>query len=433
MKANHKGVIDRSMIVNECLEALALVLEYNLQDNPTHKHAQRVGEACVLMADRLGLDVKIHQKIYYAGLLHDIGKISVEPKILCKVGHLTSEEYVQVQGHTVKGSRILASLPGLSELALWIRWHHERWDGSGYPDGLSRNDIPLEVQILGIVDCYDSIQTPRTDRPAHTATDAMDFLESRRDSSFNPEVLDLFFDMLEDQSIYTPQARERFEYLKEQDVNIPLSRYTDSYWEGSGMTGLYPILRLFARVIDAKHKYTRGHSTRVSILSKYIAEKMNLPAEDYMKVEVAGLLHDAGKVSVPIEILDKPGSLDEHEWHIIKGHPDYSFNILHKISSLKDIAEIAICHHERCDGHGYPNGLKESEINILSQIIAAADTYDAITSTRSYREAQPPEVAYNLIREVLGTQVSEKVGKILLDTSPKYINALFDMNQTLDE
>ena len=193
------------------------------------------------------------------------------------------------------------------------------------------------------------------------------------------------------------------------------------------MAGLYPVLRLFARVIDAKHQYTKGHSTRVSILAKYLAGKMGLSPDLITTIEVAGLLHDAGKVSVPVEILDKKGPLDDNEWEIIKGHAPHSFEILSKISSLKDIANISGSHHERHDGTGYPKHLEGNEINRLAQIIAISDTYDAITSTRAYRKKKSQEYAYDIIRKGMGTQFNPEIAEILLQTRPKYINALFDI------
>jgi HD-GYP domain-containing protein (c-di-GMP phosphodiesterase class II) len=145
------------------------------------------------------------------------------------------------------------------------------------------------------------------------------------------------------------------------------------------------------------------------------------------KVEIAGLLHDAGKVSIPNEILDKDGKPDDVEWNYIRGHPVHSFDILSKISSLQDIAEIAHHHHERLDGSGYPGNLSGNTIHLLSQIIAVADTYDAITSTRTYRMGRSPEDAYDVIRQDLGSKFNKEVGMALLTTPPKYIAALFDM------
>ncbi len=415
------------MIINECLEALALVLEFDTRDFPDHQHGRRVGEGCVLIGEKLGLDAATLQRLYYAGLLHDIGKISVDPRLLAKRGRLTEEEFAVVKQHTVHGSRIVATLPGLSQLALMVRWHHEWWDGSGYPDGLAGAEIPLEVRVLGTIDCFDSLQTPRIDRERHPPQRAFEIVEEERGTHFDPDILDLVEEMVCERTLVPGSSSAEFLSLKEKYLDRPIATYESEGVGGSTMASLYPILRLFARVIDAKHRYTRGHSTRVSILSKYLAERIGLSPEEVVKAEVAGLLHDAGKISVPTDILDKPGRPDEREWQIIQGHPDHSFEILSSISWLRDIASISASHHERFDGSGYPRHLAHEDIGRLAQIVAISDTYDAITSTRSYREAQPAEAAYRVIREGSGTQFDPVVAQALLDTPPKYVAALFDI------
>jgi HD-GYP domain-containing protein (c-di-GMP phosphodiesterase class II) len=324
-------------------------------------------------------------------------------------------------------------MPGLNQLALWVRWHHEWWNGTGYPDGLKDNEIPKEVQIISAIDCFDSLQTPRLDRPRHSPEAAYEIIKKEKGTHFNPDIVDLIFEMVREKTLVPGESSGKFLELKEQYINIPLADFDDKYLEGSSMASLYPILRLFARVIDAKHRYTRGHSTRVSILSKYIAEKMRLSSEDIIKVEVAALLHDAGKVSVSNDILDKPGRPNDDEWASIQGHPENSYSILSRISSLGDIAKISAAHHERYDGTGYPHGKKANDINVLSHIISLADTYDAITSTRAYRKGQTPEFAFNIIRENLGTQFHPEIGSLFLETEPKYIKALFDMYEVSDE
>jgi len=424
---------DNSMIINECLEALALVLEYNNRDFPDHQHGRRVGEGCVLIGEKLGLPQKKLQQMYYGGLLHDIGKISIDPKLLAKKQRLTDKEYDIIKMHTVYGSRILSTLPGLEELALMVRWHHEWWDGTGYPDGLKEEEIPIEVRILCAIDCFDSLQTPRIDRDRLLPEDAYKIIEEEGKRHFGPQILNLVQEMIMEQTLIPGKSSDRFLSLKEKYIDLPIQRSSESdELESSNIAGLYPILRLFARVIDAKHQYTKGHSTRVSILSKYLAGKMGLSPDSITNVEVAGLLHDAGKVSVPTEILDKPGPPDDNEWKIIKSHAPHSYEILSKISSLKNIANISASHHEKYDGTGYPKHLEGDEINRLAQIIAISDTYDAITSTRAYRKRQSQEFAYNIIRKGIGTQFNPEIAEILLNTRPKYIKALFDMYEASD-
>jgi HD-GYP domain-containing protein (c-di-GMP phosphodiesterase class II) len=425
MSKNEIGT--ESKILNECLEAMGVVLEYDIRDYPSHQHAMRVGECCVLIGDKIGLPSKTLQKLYYAGLLHDIGKIGIDIALLSKREKLTDGEFAVIRQHSAYGSRIIASLPELKDLSLWIRWHHERWDGSGYPDGLCRNEIPLEVQILSVIDCFDSLQTPRLDRDRLSMDDAFSIVEKQTGTFFNPEITGLVMDMISEKSFTPGKPSEKFLELKAKYVDTPMLEIHDRSWEGYGMAGFYHILRLFARVIDAKHSYTAGHSTRVAILSKYLAERLSLPPEEVSRIEIAGLLHDAGKVSVPREILDKISYPDSDEWNFIRNHPVHSYSILNSIGALSDIALIAAHPHERIDGSGYPKSLRGDEISLAAQIIAVADTYDAITSTRTYRQGRPPEKAYEIIRTSLDSKFNREVGMALLDTPPKYIRALFDM------
>ncbi len=416
-----------STVLNECLEAMAVVLEYDIKDYPSHQHAVRVGEGCVLIGDKIGLAPDKLQKLYYAGLLHDIGKIAIDMRLLSKKDPLLDEEFEVIKKHAVYGSRIMSALPELKDLSLWIRWHHERWDGSGYPDGLTRDEIPVEVQVLSAIDCLDSLQTPRLDRDRLSPEEAYKVIEQETGTHFNPDIMKLVLEMVGEQTLVPGKSSERFLDLKRKYLESPLLIVADAGQDGYGMAGLYHILRLFARVIDAKHRYTAGHSTRVAILAKYLADRMDLSVEERIMVEIAGLLHDAGKIGIPTEILDKEGMLTGDDWSYIREHPTQSFRILNTISAFSDIAIVAAHHHERLDGSGYPSSLRGDEINRLSQIIAIADTYDAVTSTRTYRKGQTPPQAYEIIRDGLGVKFNREVGTILLETPHRHISALFDM------
>ncbi|OHD65482.1 MAG: hypothetical protein A2176_13185 [Spirochaetes bacterium RBG_13_51_14] len=418
-----------AMVLNECLESLGLVLEYNLKDYPLHQHAVRVGEGCALLGYKMGFDEKVLQHLYFAGLLHDVGKISIPLDILNKRESLTAEEFEIVKKHSVHGSRIIISLPELDKLAFWIRWHHECWDGSGYPDGLVKDEIPMEIQVLSAIDCFDSLQTPRMDRDAHTPDEAMNIIRQYSGTHFNPDIIDLIFEMHREQTLVPGKSSRQFLEIKDKYLNVPLVGNERDYRQYYGITGLYPVLRLFARVIDAKHHYTSGHSIRVSILSKYMAEQMGFPIDDLIKIEIAGLMHDAGKISIPVEVLDKKGPPTEEEWISIKKHPIHSSELIKNISLFDEISHIVYYHHVWVDGRGYPDIKPGESITVLSQIIAVADAFDAITTERAYSRAENTETAYRIIKEGLGSQFHYEAGETLINISPKYIKALFDMHE----
>ncbi len=420
--------ITRNLLLSQCLEALGLVLEYDLNDNSSHQHAIRVGEMCSIIAEKIGLPPHKIQQLYYAGLIHDIGKIAVGTNILTQKRKLTDEEFRIVQMHSIIGGKIAASLPELSDISFWIRWHHEKWDGTGYPDRLIGGEIPIEVQILSAIDCFDSLQTPRLDRDRLSQDESEKVMMEQRGTSFNPVIVDMISDMIRKNEFVPGTSSDKFLEIRKKYIDRDYPNGADDYWAGIGMAGMYPILRLFARVIDAKHGYTQGHSTRVSILSKYIAKKAGFSTDDIVKVEVAGLLHDAGKISIPKEILDKTNTPDFNEWEMIRNHPQHSYNILKNIHLMHEIADITRQHHERLDGSGYPNGYGEGKIGLLAQIIAVSDSFDAMTSDRAYREMCHVEEAYREIANGAGRIYNKEFSNILTGTPPYYINALFNMN-----
>ncbi|MEW5911569.1 MAG: HD domain-containing phosphohydrolase [Thermodesulfobacteriota bacterium] len=147
------------------------------------------------------------------------------------------------------------------------------------------------------------------------------------------------------------------------------------------------IIRAMASLVEMRDPYTAGHQHRVAILAKTIAEEMGLPEEGIATVEVAGTIHDLGKISVPAEILVKPGRLNELEFGLIKYHPQGTSDILKDIKFPWPIAQVALQHHERMDGSGYPQGLRGEEIALEARILAVADVVEAMASHRPYRAA----------------------------------------------
>ena len=137
--------------------------------------------------------------------------------------------------------------------------------------------------------------------------------------------------------------------------------------------------------VEAKDSYTRGHSDRVSEYSVLIGEKLGLPAEQIKTLRIGGLFHDIGKIGIPDSILLKPAKLTDEEYSQIKNHPSIGAHILGSAAIFQDIIPIVKHHHERYDGNGYPSKLKGEEIPYLARIAAVADTFDAMTSRRSYR------------------------------------------------
>ncbi len=169
------------------------------------------------------------------------------------------------------------------------------------------------------------------------------------------------------------------------------------------------MIEAFAKTIDMKDKYTNGHSTRVAEYTARLTQELGYDQETVEKYYNIALLHDIGKIAIPPEVLNKPGKLTDEEFKIIKSHSFQGYRVLKDISIMPELAVGAGAHHERPDGKGYPKGLKGDEIPRVAQIIAVADTFDAMYSDRPYRKRMNFEKAVSIIKEVSGTQLESDV------------------------
>ena len=152
-------------------------------------------------------------------------------------------------------------------------------------------------------------------------------------------------------------------------------------------TIFHSIIIIVEITVERKDAYTAGHQRRVSDLARTIANEMGLPKEKVEGIRLAGVIHDLGKISIPAEILSKPGRITDLEFALIKTHPQVGYDILKTIVFPWPIAEIVLQHHERLNGSGYPLGLKKKDISLESKILAIVDVVEAMASHRPYRPA----------------------------------------------
>ncbi len=174
-------------------------------------------------------------------------------------------------------------------------------------------------------------------------------------------------------------------------------------------------VRSLVKAIEEKDTYTRGHSERVSDLVEHLARSLGVPESEIEYLRFGSILHDVGKIGIPESIVKSPKPLTRADFNIIKKHPLKGVKILRPISFIKDHMYLVRNHHERWDGLGYPDGLAGDAIPLGAQIVAIADAYDAMTSSRPYRRGMPAKQAAREIRKNAGTQFSEKMAEAFLD------------------
>lgn len=223
--------------------------------------------------------------------------------------------------------------------------------------------------------------------------------------------------------------------LENKDYQCNLEKKVEEQTEkirGSFLNGI----KALAFALEAKDKYTSGHSERVTEMAVAIAEELALPQDVIEKIRVAGLLHDVGKIGVRESVLNKPGELTEEEYENVKSHCQTGIRILTPVMEDKAILDMICHHHERYDGKGYPDGLSgeqisqgakilavadayDNQLSVGARILAISDAYDAMTSDRPYRKAMSPETALAQLEEGKGTQFDPKTVDAFLRTRRK--------------
>lgn len=204
------------------LRAFAAAID--AKDPYTRGHSERVASVSRIIARHLGMDEAFQERIWIAGILHDVGKIGVDDRVLKKGGQLSEEEFHQIKMHTVIGYEIMSSMEQLKEMLPAIRWHHENWNGRGYPDGLRGEDIPLIARIIAVADTFDAVTTNRPYQQAYTLEFAVETITKLTGARFDAKVVTAFLRAYEQGEIQPAQRREGQEQQAERKPAAVRSR-----------------------------------------------------------------------------------------------------------------------------------------------------------------------------------------------------------------
>jgi HD-GYP domain-containing protein (c-di-GMP phosphodiesterase class II) len=185
------------------------------------------------------------------------------------------------------------------------------------------------------------------------------------------------------------------------------------------------VICAFNQLLDLKDLNTGVHSTRLAEWGMRVGQELGLEEAALQNLEIAALLHDIGKMGIPDAILRKPGKLDAEEYALMKKHPEYGWAVLRMLPGFERAALDILHHHESVDGRGYPGGLKGSEIPIVSRIVCVIDAFDAMVSSRPYRQGLPYEEAVRRLTEASGTQFDSAVVKCFLSFAEAEMATVF--------
>ncbi|MBM7867839.1 HD domain-containing protein [Heliobacterium gestii] len=372
--------------LSRLLGALSMALDFTT--NGLSRHHRRVAYIAVTLGRAMALPVKLLKTLYCAASIHDIGAVTFAQK-----SDLTRFEIHSPKSHCQIGKRMLASSPQLQDIAIIIEHHHDRWDEPGRDDSTVDPELLLLGDLIHLADRIEILLTP-----AHILSQRrviMDAIGPLFGSVFRPELADAITALAGRESFWLDLDSPFIDELTRQAVGADEHIIQLPYCELKGLASI------FARIIDSKSRFTLRHSRLVSASATHLSELAGFSSADAARMEVAALLHDIGKLSIPEEILEKPTQLTPEEYLVIKQHTYYSYHILNQVPGFSEIAQWGAYHHERLDGRGYPFHIPGDQLSTGSRIVAVADIFSALVEDRPYREGLRREKVESILRQMV--------------------------------
>jgi len=389
----------RQRIVN--LGNLLLTLSEAMDlSNPTiSQHQYRTAYIALEIACYAGIRDDRLENIFTASLLHDIGALTVEEKILLHNNEAEDEEL-----HTVRGEILLNRIPWLKGISKIVRNHHRDW--KDWDDGLE-NPVVMASQIIYLSD-YIERQIDRSRYILHQTEDIVDIVRKLQNGQVNEKIVSYFIDISEREDFWLDLVNPRLYSV--------LLHNGPFHNRPVGLDDILLISDLYRDLIDFKSPYTATHTSGVAECASKLSELFGFADIDIKYMRIAGNLHDIGKLLIPNSILEKPGKLTAHEYAIMRCHSYYTYHTIDSIGGLHRIAEWAAYHHERLDGSGYPFHYSEDEIGTGSRIMAVSDVFTALIEDRPYRKGMNKKQIYQIIKSQADNNLlDQKIVDLLFD------------------
>ncbi len=370
---------------------------YDSDSDSRHRfqnHSRRTCYVAVGIAKKISTDDKFIEKVYISSIIHDIG---ITEDITSS--HLDKEFIAQ---HSVEGFKLASRLPINKEIPEILKFHHENYDGSGFFN-LEGDEIPLISQIIRLADTFEILYNESI--PNYLQRDRIiDQLEKNRNILFSPKIVDLFIEV---------QSKDYFWWDVENIGAIPeiMNYIRPNLIKKVSLHDIRNIAIVFSDIIDSRSSFTYMHSVNLANLVLLVGNSLNMDPTRMMKLEIAALLHDIGKLAVPSSILNKEGKLTKTERDIMNSHTYYTRVVLSKIEDFEDVTNWAANHHEKLNGSGYPIGLISSDLSLEERIIAVCDIYEALTAVRPYKKGLSRDEAMKMLDNMVN--IGELCGESL--------------------
>ncbi|MDM8525141.1 HD domain-containing protein [Desulfococcaceae bacterium HSG8] len=358
----------------------SLSIAVDLMSEAVVNHHNRVTYIAASIASEMELEAKTQRNLILAGLLHDIGAFSLKTR-----SELLHFEFVNPNEHAESGFHLLKNLIGFSDAAEFVRYHHVPFDKI---ESIETEKISEPCQILYLADRLDTLI--HHDEPILLQVDRIcEKIREETGKKFSPHIVGCFLELASSECFWMDLVSSFINHiLKEQFQTPDMVLNLDE---------MISFSRVFSQIIDFKSRFTATHSSGVSYTAGSLGKIIGFDDEKCRMLRLASDLHDLGKLAVPSEILEKPETLTDEDYCIIKPHPYYTYRILQSVEGFDEIAEWAGFHHERLDGRGYPFHLEGERISQEARIIAVADVFTAITEDRPYRKGMSEDMAKDVL------------------------------------
>lgn len=382
----HKIAVNLGNLVLSLSEAIDLAIPSLAQ------HQQRTSFIVLEMGKTAKLSDEILEKIFIAALLHDLGALSLEEKI-----SLLNFETLNIEDHCIRGELLLNNVHWLKDAAKIVRFHHKEWK---HWEESIETPLVLESQLLFLADYVERLIN-RDHYILHQHEDIIEKVKSLSGSLFHSQIVDIFLTVSKREEFWLDLVSSRLYSLLLNEGPFR-KREID-------LSNISLMTELFQKIIDFRSRFTATHSAGVSATSKMLSRIIGLSKIEIRLMEVAGNLHDLGKLAIPNSILEKPGKLTKKEMAVMKSHTYYTYSIINTIDGLQQVAEWAAYHHERLDGSGYPFRCKADELDTGARILMVADIFTALAEDRPYRKGMSREGIVQIIKQFSDRQLLDSM------------------------
>lgn len=379
----------------------------DLSDASLVDHQLRTSYVCSEMARAARLEHSQAERLFVAALLHDIGALSPEEKIGAHV-----YEDLRPEPHCQRGGKLFEEAFWLAPSKHIVDWHHTPMKSHQNAGRAISDANVLASQIIFLADHLE--RAIRRDAfILHQTGTLQNWIHSFADTAIHTDVIGLFDEISRTEDFWLNLvAKDLGRLLRERS----LLRSIDLDYEAARS-----IACVFKDMTDFRSRFTAAHSSGVSACARGIGQEFGFTGKDLQQIDLAGLMHDIGKLVVPNAIICKTSALTPQEYQIVQQHPFYTHRILARVKGFEQIAEWAGFHHERLDGSGYGCRMSHPDLDMGAKVVAVADVATAIAERRPYREPSSETAVIGELRKMAGNGLLE----------PKIVEALADKYSTI--